>query len=162
MTSYCYIESPVGRLLLAGTQGELAVIEFENGRRPRRPDASWRKDARAFSQATTELHEYFTGARRQFTLRLSPSGTPFQLRVWQALLDIPYGETRSYGELARRIGQPSASRAVGLANGSNPLSIVIPCHRVIGSNGSLTGYGGGLRIKQQLLELERGERRLLL
>ena len=92
---------------------------------------------------------------------LAPEGTPFQRRVWDALLEIPYGETTSYGEIARRIGQPQASRAVGLANGSNPLPIIIPCHRVIGSNGSLTGYGGGLPIKQQLLALERGERRLL-
>ena len=99
--------------------------------------------------------------RRDFTVTLAPAGTAFQLRVWRALLDIPYGETTSYGELARRLGQPTASRAVGLANGSNPLPVIIPCHRVIGANGSLTGYGGGLPIKQALLALERGEQRLV-
>jgi methylated-DNA-[protein]-cysteine S-methyltransferase len=106
-----------------------------------------------------QLTLYFEGKLRQFDLRLAPRGTPFQLQVWRALCDIPYGQTRSYGEIARRIGTPSA-RAVGLANGSNPIAIIIPCHRVIGSNGSLTGYGGGLPIKRALLELERGERTL--
>jgi methylated-DNA-[protein]-cysteine S-methyltransferase len=160
-TSYCCIDSPIGRLLLAGFPGELTLIDFQRGPRPRRPDPEWREDHRAFADAIAQLHEYFGGTRRVFSLRLSPSGTPFQQRVWQALLEIPYGETTSYGELARRIDRPAASRAVGLANGSNPLPIVIPCHRVIGSNGSLTGYGGGLPIKGRLLELERGERRLL-
>jgi methylated-DNA-[protein]-cysteine S-methyltransferase len=107
-------------------------------------------------EVVSQLEEYFEGKRRAFDLPLAPQGTPFQQRVWRALLDIPYGETISYGELASRIGNKAASRAVGLANGSNPLPIVIPCHRVIGSNGKLTGYGGGLPIKQQLLALERG------
>jgi methylated-DNA-[protein]-cysteine S-methyltransferase len=161
ITSYCHIDSPVGRLLLAGPSGEVSVIEFERGSRARRIQPDWREDKSVFGGAITQLEEYFTGTRRAFSLRLNPSGTPFQLRVWRALVEIPYGETTSYGELARRIGQPTASRAVGLANGSNPISIVIPCHRVIGSNGSLTGYGGGLPIKERLLELERGVRRLL-
>jgi len=120
----------------------------------------WRRDDRAFDDVVSQLEEYFEGRRREFQLALAPEGTPFQLRVWKALLDIPYGETISYGELAERIGQPSASRAVGLANGSNPIPIVIPCHRVIGSNGKLTGYGGGLAIKERLLALERGDRTL--
>lgn len=137
------------------------MIHFQAGRRPRQPDATWREDATAFADVARQLDEYFAGARRTFDLRLAPVGTSFQTEVWQALLDIRYGETISYGELARRIGKPAASRAVGLANGSNPISIVIPCHRVIGSNGSLTGYGGGLPIKQHLLGLERGDRRLV-
>jgi methylated-DNA-[protein]-cysteine S-methyltransferase len=159
--SYCYVDSPIGKLLLAGSDGELAVIDFQRGPRPRRPERSWQEDARLFADALRQLDEYFRGARREFSLRLSPSGTEFQRIVWNALLEIPYGETTSYGALARRIGRPAASRAVGLANGSNPIPIVIPCHRVIGSNGSLTGYGGGLPIKEALLALERGEQRLL-
>jgi methylated-DNA-[protein]-cysteine S-methyltransferase len=121
----------------------------------------WRRDDDDFNDVVTQLAEYFDGRRRQFDLPLAPEGTPFQQSVWRALLDIPYGETISYGELATRIGRRSASRAVGLANGSNPLPIVIPCHRVIGASGKLTGYGGGLAIKDQLLALERGERRLV-
>ena len=125
------------------------------------PSPDWNHDDAAFGDVVSQLGEYFEGRRRQFDLPLAPAGTPFQQRVWSALLDIPYGETISYGELASRIGQKSASRAVGLANGSNPLPIVIPCHRVIGANGKLTGYGGGLPIKERLLAHERGERRLL-
>jgi methylated-DNA-[protein]-cysteine S-methyltransferase len=161
MTSYCYIDSPIGRLLLAGDASALAIIDFQHGPRPRRPDAAWREDAGPFERAIVELTEYFLGARRVFTVALAPAGTPFQQRVWSALLEIAYGETTSYGELARRLGQPTASRAVGLANGSNPIPVIIPCHRVIGANGSLTGYGGGLPIKQRLLALERGDQRLL-
>jgi methylated-DNA-[protein]-cysteine S-methyltransferase len=160
VTSYCYIDSPIGRLLLAGAADALAIIDFQNGPRPRRPDPDWIDNAAPFEAAIAELQEYFAGSRRAFTVPLAPSGTPFQLRVWRALLDIPYGETTSYGELARRLGQPTASRAVGLANGSNPLPVIIPCHRVIGANGSLTGYGGGLPIKQRLLALERSGERL--
>jgi methylated-DNA-[protein]-cysteine S-methyltransferase len=123
--------------------------------------SDWNKRDDDFDDVVTQLQEYFAGTRRQFDLPLAPEGTPFQQRVWRALLEIPYGETISYGELAGQIGQRNASRAVGLANGSNPLSIVIPCHRVIGANGKLTGYGGGLPNKERLLALERGERRLL-
>ena len=155
VTSYCFIDSPIGRLLLAGAREALAIIDFQNGPRPRRPDAAWIEDARPFEAAVAELGEYFAGERRTFTVPLAPAGTPFQLRVWQALVESPYGETTSYGELARRLGQPNASRAVGLANGSNPIPVIIPCHRVIGANGSLTGYGGGLPIKRRLLALER-------
>jgi len=103
-----------------------------------------------------ELDEYFAGGRREFTVRLDLRGTDFQKRCWQALLEIPYGQTRSYADVARAVGRPTAFRAVGLANGSNPIPIIVPCHRVVGSNGSLTGYGGGLDIKQKLLDLERG------
>ena len=103
-----------------------------------------------------QLGEYFAGRRRLFDIPLALEGTPFQQRVWNALCEIPYGETISYGELARRIGHPSAVRAVGLANGSNPIAIIVPCHRVIGANGTLTGYGGGLPTKARLLDLERG------
>lgn len=159
MTSYCHIDSPIGRLLLAGDRDALAIVDFQSGPRPRTADETWVDDPAPFAEAIAELREYFAGERRVFTVRLAPQGTPFQLRVWNALLEIPYGETTSYGELARRLGQPTASRAVGLANGSNPIPVIIPCHRVIGANGSLTGYGGGLPIKQRLLALERrGER----
>jgi methylated-DNA-[protein]-cysteine S-methyltransferase len=112
-------------------------------------------------EAVRQLRAYFAGELQAFDLPLAPQGTPFQLAVWKHLCEIPYGETISYGELARRIGNPNASRAVGLANGSNPIPIVIPCHRVIGSNGKLTGYGGGLPIKEKLLGLERRQLRLL-
>ncbi len=108
-----------------------------------------------------QLHSYFARELEEFDLPLAPEGTAFQLRVWKRLCDIPYGETISYGELARRLDNPNASRAVGLANGSNPIPIVIPCHRVIGSNGKLTGYGGGLPIKEKLLALERRQLQLL-
>jgi methylated-DNA-[protein]-cysteine S-methyltransferase len=159
---YRFVETPIGGLLLARDAAGLRLIEFQNGRRPPRgPGPDWQQHDEEFGDVVTQLAEYFDGRRREFDLPLAPDGTPFQQRVWRALLDVPYGETISYGELARRIGQRSASRAVGLANGSNPLPIVIPCHRVIGANGTLTGYGGGLAIKEQLLALERGERRLV-
>jgi methylated-DNA-[protein]-cysteine S-methyltransferase len=172
---YGFLDTPIGRLLTARDTEGVRLIHFggpanrlrqgyggppklhakaEAGPYVRRP--GWERHDRAFDDVATQLTEYFDGGRRVFELPLAPQGTPFQLRVWNALLDIPYGETISYGELATRIGDRSASRAVGLANGSNPLPIVIPCHRVIGSNGKLTGYGGGLAVKQQLLTLERG------
>jgi methylated-DNA-[protein]-cysteine S-methyltransferase len=165
---YGFLETPVGRLLVARDTAGVRLIHFDGPakagpaeagpyvRKRFRPPAGWERHDRAFDDVAAQLAEYFDGKRRVFELPLAPEGTPFQLRVWNALLEIPYGETISYGELAARIGDRSASRAVGLANGSNPLPIVIPCHRVIGSNGKLTGYGGGLPIKQQLLTLERG------
>ncbi len=159
---YQLLESPIGALLLAGDQAGLRLLLFTKGRDQRvKPEPEWEPDRGALKDAARQLTEYFSGKRRTFDLRLAPVGTPFQQTVWSALQKIPYGETTSYGELARRIGNPKAVRAVGLANGSNPISIVIPCHRVIGSNGSLVGYGGGLPIKQALLSLERGQRRLL-
>ncbi|HEU5443511.1 MAG TPA: methylated-DNA--[protein]-cysteine S-methyltransferase [Steroidobacteraceae bacterium] len=148
------IDSPVGRLLLAGDGRSLIHLCFQSGPRPQAPAASWVADAAPFGAAIGQLGEYFAGRRHSFDLPLAPRGTEFQRRVWRALTGIPYGTTISYGELARRIGQPSASRAVGLANGANPLPIVVPCHRVIGANGSLTGFGGGLPIKRRLLALE--------
>ena len=152
-TFYTETDSPVGPLMLAGTTDALAVISFERGRRvPRRPE--WERRAAPFREALGQLRAYFKGTLRDFDLPLAPEGTAFELKVWKALLKIPYGRTISYGELARRIGNPNASRAVGLANGRNPLPIVIPCHRVIGSNGKLTGYGGGLDTKRWLLTLE--------
>jgi methylated-DNA-[protein]-cysteine S-methyltransferase len=157
---YRYLDTPIGRLLLAREGRDLRLINFQRDRLSR-PDPSWRESADAFDDVVSQLTEYFAGRRQRFELPLAPEGTPFQQRVWRELQDVPYGVTISYGELAARIGQPTASRAVGLANGSNPLPIVIPCHRVIGANGKLTGYGGGLPIKEQLLALERGERRLI-
>jgi methylated-DNA-[protein]-cysteine S-methyltransferase len=155
------IESPVGSLLLAADSAGLRHILFKNGTRTVVPDAAWREDRRALGETIRQLRAYFSGELERFSLPLAPEGTPFQLEVWSHLCDIPYGETISYGELARRIGHPRASRAVGLANGTNPIPIVIPCHRVIGSNGKLTGYGGGLPIKEKLLALERRQLRLL-
>jgi len=155
------IESPVGPLFLAADDAGLRQIIFMNGRDRARPDPSWMQDSARFAEATRQLRAYFAGELEQFDLGLAPEGTPFQLQVWRQLCEIPYGETISYGELAHRIGNRKASRAVGLANGANPIPIVIPCHRVIGSNGKLTGYGGGLPIKEKLLALERRQLRLL-
>ena len=160
-TCFTQIESPLGRLLLAANDGGLRHIIFSSETQPARPDPAWREDPAPLTEAVRQLQAYFAGDLETFNLRLAPQGTPFQMEVWQRLRDIPYGQTISYGELARRIGNPKASRAVGLANGSNPIPIVIPCHRVIGSNGKLTGYGGGLPIKEKLLALERHQLRLL-
>lgn len=148
------IDSPVGPLLLAGTAQALTRVHFQGGPRALRPAQEWRHEAAPFVRVRAQLMEYFCGARRTFELPLAPAGTPFQLRLWRALCTIPYGETLSYGELARQLGLVSGARAVGLANGANPLPIVVPCHRVIGSDGSLTGFGGGLHIKRSLLALE--------
>jgi methylated-DNA-[protein]-cysteine S-methyltransferase len=153
---YCTTESPAGSLLLAGDEAGLRFLDFRRGRRPLGPGDDWREERRPFRDALAQLQAYFAGRLRRFELSLAPQGTPFQHRVWDALLEIPYGETRSYGELARQIDAPGAARAVGLANGSNPIAIVIPCHRVIGADGRLTGYGGGLDVKRRLLALERG------
>jgi len=157
---YAWMDSPVGRLLIAGDQSGLRCILFAEGRSGVRPEPGWQENPASLDEAVRQLRAYFAGALREFDLAVAPEGTPFQKRVWQELLRIPYGSTISYGELARRIGKPNASRAVGLANGANPISIVIPCHRVIGSNGKLTGYGGGLDKKEWLLALERGQRNL--
>lgn len=159
--SYTYLESAIGTLLLAGDADGLQQILFATDGRPANPNPEWQEDASPLAEAVRQLKAYFAGELENFDLQLSPQGTPFQQRVWGELQKIPYGETVSYGELARRIGNPKASRAVGLANGSNPISIVIPCHRVIGANGKLTGYGGGLPIKEKLLALEKRQLRLL-
>jgi methylated-DNA-[protein]-cysteine S-methyltransferase len=150
------LDSPVGRLLLAGDGESLIQVGFQSGPRPLRPPGGWIADPAPFRAAMAQLAEYFAGKRRRFELAVAPRGTEFQRRVWRALGEIPYGRTVSYGELARGIGRPGASRAVGLANGANPLPIIVPCHRVIGADGSLTGFGGGLPIKRRLLALEGG------
>lgn len=159
--AYTHLETVLGTLLLAGDEAGLRVIGFTNGRRPVHADPSWRKDDGPMREVIRQLRAYFAGKLEKFDLPLAPEGTPFQLKVWKELCEIPYGETISYGELACRVGNPKGARAVGLANGANPIPIVIPCHRVIGSNGKLTGYGGGLPIKEKLLALERRQLRLL-
>ena len=152
---YCIIPSPVGRLLLAGDQQALHCLSFQDGKNPDSPCSEWIHDEKSFSDVMQQLREYFSGKRTTFSIELRPQGTPFQQRVWRALRKIPYGRTMSYGEIAKSIGQPTAARAVGAANGQNPLSIFVPCHRVIGQSGQLVGYGGGLEIKEKLLALER-------
>lgn len=151
---WCETETPVGRLLLAGDAAGLARVHFQGGPHPLRPSHEWREDTKPFAGVRAQLDEYFSRGRRAFTLPLAPIGTAFQLSVWEALKAIPYGETLSYAQLARWLGRPGSARAVGLANGANPLPIIVPCHRVIGADGSLTGFGGGLHIKRALLELE--------
>ena len=152
----CEITTPIGRLRLAGDEKGLRSISFENRFPPAAPAESPLRREELFREAIVQLDAYFAGELRRFDLPLAPEGTPFQREVWSALTAIPYGETVSYGELARRLGRPAASRAVGAANGQNPIPIVIPCHRVIGADGSLTGFGGGLAIKRRLLDLEAG------
>ncbi|HVC28568.1 MAG TPA: methylated-DNA--[protein]-cysteine S-methyltransferase [Gammaproteobacteria bacterium] len=154
---YCTIPSPVGELLLAGDETGLQMVGFQDGTHPTIPKPDWQENPRPFKQVIAQLRDYFGGKRREFDLALVPEGTEFQLRVWSALRTIPYGKTCSYGELAQRIRKPKAARAVGAANGQNPIPIIVPCHRVIGANGSLTGFGGGLKIKRILLELESNE-----
>jgi methylated-DNA-[protein]-cysteine S-methyltransferase len=160
-TAYTTMPSPVGPLLIAADDTGLRQINFVQGRHSANPDPTWQQDANQLQEVIHQLRAYFAGELEAFNLPLAPQGTAFQLKVWKLLCDIPYGETLSYGELARRAGNSNASRAVGLANGSNPIPIIIPCHRVIGSNGKLTGYGGGLPIKEKLLALERRQLRLL-
>ena len=155
-------DSPVGPLLLAGNRDGLHVLAFGIGSRPREIDPSWELDTKGeLKSVREELVEYFAGRLHTFSTPVVFSGTPFQNEVWQQLCLIPYGETISYLDLAKRIDNPKAVRAVGMANGANPIAIIVPCHRVIGSNGSLTGFGGGLPNKRALLELERGQRTLL-
>jgi methylated-DNA-[protein]-cysteine S-methyltransferase len=152
---YRYIKSPIGALLLAGDDEGLKFVGFPEGKGQVQPQSEWKKDDRAFKDVKKQLDEYFAGKRKKFDLKLAPSGTAFQREVLTALRQIPYGETRSYQDIASGVGRPRAVRAVGAANGRNPLPIIIPCHRVIGANGSLTGFGGGLPVKQYLLDLER-------
>ena len=153
-TYYCYMDSPVGQLLLAGSLDTLKVIGFSSGSKARGADPAWKQWDEPFTKTRLQLREYFEGSRKHFDMPLDPQGTEFQLSVLNQLLQIPYGETRSYKDIAQAIGSVNSVRAVGNANGSNPLPIVIPCHRVVGSDGSLTGFGGGLDAKRYLLELE--------
>jgi methylated-DNA-[protein]-cysteine S-methyltransferase len=158
---YSYLDTPIGRLLIAGDDDAVRRIEFQKDGKAGQPEASWEESAQgAVGEAMRQLREYFAGRRSEFELPLAPEGTEFQRTVWNRLREIPYGETISYGELAKRVGNPKASRAVGAANGQNPIPIVIPCHRVIGSNGKLTGFGGGLPVKEALLALEAKQGRL--
>lgn len=152
-------DSPVGRLTLIGSDDGLAAVLWE-GQDPRQVplgNISEAPDHQLLAETTRQLDEYFAGTRREFRLPLDFAGTEFQQKVWRALLTIPFGETRSYGQIARQIGQPTAVRAVGAANGRNPIPIIAPCHRVIGSTGKLTGFGGGLPTKAYLLTLEGSE-----
>jgi methylated-DNA-[protein]-cysteine S-methyltransferase len=151
---YCYLDTSIGELLLAGEGGALAMIGFPKGSMRREPEADWIFNEKPLADACAQLSEYFAGTRKSFEIPLKLSGTEFQVSVLEALQDIPYGETTSYGAIAKRIGRPKAVRAVGAANGRNPLPIVVPCHRVIGSTGDLTGFGGGLDTKEALLRLE--------
>jgi len=155
LTYYTYLDTPVGTLLLAGCRDHgLRHVSFQCGKGAKAPESQWQQSDAPFRDAIRQLKEYFRGTRTSFDLKLSPKGTPFQMKVWRALADIPYGATRSYAQVAKRVGRPQAMRAVGLANGRNPLPIILPCHRVIGSDGRLVGYGGGLPVKRALLELE--------
>ncbi len=153
---YGYYESPIGRLLLVGREGVLEALYFPNATATLAVPAEWVEDDAAFAEPLRQLGEYFAGKRQEFELAIDPQGTPFQQEVWQELRRIPFGKTASYQAIAERLGRPKACRAVGMANARNPLPIIIPCHRIIGKNGTLTGFGGGLPVKRQLLELERG------
>lgn len=157
ITRWTTVDSPIGPLLLTASDKGLTGVYMEVHRHgPGDVQPGWQRDDAAFAEVRRQLDEYFAGERTEFELPLDPAGTPFQLIVWEALRTIPYGDVRSYGEIAAQIGRPGAARAVGLANGRNPLSVVVPCHRVIGASGALTGYGGGLERKQHLLQLEAG------
>ena len=151
---YRYLATPVGDLLLAGDEEGLSLIGFPKGKMRHDPEADWIFNEKPFVDACRQLEEYFAGTRKEFDLPLHLSGSDFQVQVLKELQQIPYGETTSYGEIAKRIGRPKAMRAVGAANGRNPIPIIIPCHRVIGSSGDLTGFGGGLDTKEALLRLE--------
>jgi methylated-DNA-[protein]-cysteine S-methyltransferase len=151
---FSMFESPIGELILSGDDHGLTAIAFADSNKAPRIDSTWSRDDRAFTRVADQLSAYFAGDLTQFELDLAPRGTPFQQRVWEALQRIPFGATTTYSRLAGALGDPHATRAVGLANGRNPLPIVIPCHRVIGADGTLTGYGGGLQRKQWLLAHE--------
>jgi methylated-DNA-[protein]-cysteine S-methyltransferase len=152
---FTYAETPIGDLLVASNEeGALAEIRFAHNGRPADAPKSWSRNDRALSGIVAQLRAYFAGELRDFDVSLAFSGTEFQERVWDRLRGIPYGETTTYGAIARAIGHPDAVRAVGAANGANPIPIVVPCHRVIGSNGALTGFGGGINVKRWLLDHE--------
>ena len=156
MQHYRYHDSPLGRLLLVGNHAGLLQVLMDIHGKPWRIDPLWQNADAELDEVCRQLDAYFAGKRRTFDLRLAPQGTAFQQAVWQALLSIPFGQTSSYSALATQIGRPNAMRAVGAANGANPIAVIIPCHRVIGRDGSLTGYAGGLTRKALLLQLEGG------
>lgn len=147
-----FLDTPIGRLAISGQEGLLTGLHFESDPLPAR---ARQEETPLLREAAAQLRAYFGGSLRRFELPLAPGGTPFMLRAWEALRAVPYGETASYGQIAARLGNPGAARAVGLANNRNPIPIIIPCHRVVGANGQLTGYRGGLGAKRLLLELER-------
>ncbi len=153
---YTTLESPIGELLLVGNDRALHRLHMQSAPRPAAIDPRWEPSAKPFADVALQLDEYFAGARKEFDVPLALEGNPFEVEVWRELCEIPYGETISYGELARRVGDPGAARAVGVANARNPIAVIVPCHRVIGADGSLTGYGGGLERKRLLLDLESG------
>jgi methylated-DNA-[protein]-cysteine S-methyltransferase len=153
--SYAYTETPVGKLLVAGDAKVLRLIAFQQGSRVHHPQKAWRHDPAPFADVFRQLDDYFAGKRTSFSLSLHLGGTGFQNAIWTALQEVPYGSTITYRDLAARIGKPAAIRAAGAANGANPFPIVVPCHRVIGSNGSLTGFGGGIEAKRFLLAHEQ-------
>ena len=152
---YTHLDSPLGKLLIGGTASTLKWVNFPNSKKFKTPDANWIESTQPFQAVIEQLLDYFSGHRQRFELAFKAEGTPFQKSVWRALLEIPYGQTTSYGAIAQKIGKPQASRAVGAANGQNPIPIIIPCHRVIGKSGDLTGFGGGLEVKEKLLQLEQ-------
>jgi methylated-DNA-[protein]-cysteine S-methyltransferase len=154
MMYYCYFDTPIGELLLAGEADALSMIGFPQGAMRRDPEPDWIYSEEPLGAVREQLAEYFSGERKDFDLPLALQGTEFQVSVPEALQGIPYGETTSYGAIAKQIGRPKAVRAVGAANGRNPIPIIVPCHRVIGSSGDLTGFGGGLDTKAALLRLE--------
>jgi O-6-methylguanine DNA methyltransferase len=153
---YSRHDSLAGPLILTVSDQGLVALEFDRGKFPSKKSASavWQESEKRTKSYARELNEYFAGKRREFTFPLDLRGTPFQVKCWRALLDIPYGQTRTYADIARAVGKPQAFRAVGMANNRNPIAIVVPCHRVIASDGTLCGYGGGLDVKRKLLELE--------
>ena len=154
ITHYTFLETPVGRLMIAGAGDIVMLINFPTGSQALRPRPDWVREDGMFAEAKRQLTEYFDGTRTDFTMAVEMDGTDFQKQSWTALRQVPFGATVSYGELARRIGRPEASRAVGSANHANPLPLVVPCHRVIGADKSLTGFGGGLETKLKLLAME--------
>lgn len=151
---FAHIDTPIGPLLVVGEGPALVRLAFARKGEPAEADPGWQRDDGSLREAMTQIRAYFEGALTAFDLPVAPSGTDFQRSVWSALRAIPYGETRSYAEVARAIGRPTACRAVGAANGANPIPLVIPCHRVLGSTGTLTGFGGGLPVKRFLLDHE--------
>lgn len=153
---YTTVDSPLGELLLTMEGESLSGLYLEGGRKPAAVGPSWERAPHAFDEPRRQLNEYFLGDRTAFDLTVAIAGSPFQLRVWRALRQIPYGETLGYGELAALLGVPRAARAVGAANGANPLSIIVPCHRLVGASGAMTDYAGGVEAKRSLLEFEAG------